>query len=93
VVYTVWRRRGEARAYYTYGLIVQQPISIEAAISEAFLFQVCSLKARYPISYADAFAAALALESGGTLVSGDPELEVLEREERLPVMWLARRET
>jgi predicted nucleic acid-binding protein len=36
------------------------------------------LKARYPIAYADAFAAQLAQEKHLPLVSGDPELRRLE---------------
>jgi len=35
---------------------------------------------RYAISYADAFAAALAQELGAVLVSGDPELGALRDE-------------
>ncbi len=72
VIYSSWQKKGETHAYYTYGLIVQQPILIDTTMSEGFLFRVCGLKARYPISYADAFAAALALESDGTLVTEIP---------------------
>jgi predicted nucleic acid-binding protein len=88
IIYSSWRKRGETHAYYTYGLVAQQPILIDTTMSEAFFFRVCGLKARYPISYADAFAAALALESGGTLVTGDPELKALEEGEGLSLMWL-----
>lgn len=37
-------------------------------------------KARFRISLADAFAAALAKEKDATLVTGDPEFKVLEKE-------------
>ncbi len=48
------------------------------------------LKARHTISYADAFAAATAIERGSPLVTGDPELRtVTEREERLALEWIA----
>ncbi len=40
--------------------------------------QAARLKARYPIAYADAFAAQLAQEKQLPLASGDPELRVLE---------------
>lgn len=44
------------------------------------------LKARHPIAYADAFAAALAQEQSATLVTGDPEFRTLA--ERLTIEWL-----
>lgn len=44
------------------------------------------LKAQYPISYADAFAAALALEMQATLVTGDLEFSVLRH--KIPIAWL-----
>jgi ribonuclease VapC len=44
------------------------------------------IKAEYPLAYADAFAAALAMNKGATLVTGDPEFEVLKN--RLPIQWL-----
>jgi ribonuclease VapC len=47
------------------------------------------LKARFLISYADAFAAALALERSAPLVTGDPEFGPLERGAGLQVVWLA----
>lgn len=36
------------------------------------------IKAGYPIAYPDAFAAALAQQTEATLVTGDPEFELLE---------------
>lgn len=44
------------------------------------------LKARFKISLADAFAAALAREMKAELVTGDPEFKALEREIR--IAWL-----
>jgi predicted nucleic acid-binding protein len=43
-------------------------------------------KARHSLSLADAFAAALAKEGKTALVTGDPELKVLEQE--LKIQWL-----
>ncbi|MCS7178592.1 MAG: hypothetical protein RML46_03515 [Anaerolineae bacterium] len=45
-----------------------------------WLLAAAGIKMRYPMAYADAFAAALAQELGATLVSGDPELAQLGRE-------------
>jgi len=43
-------------------------------------------KARYKISLADAFAAALAKERNTALVTGDPEFKALEKE--IKIHWL-----
>jgi len=44
------------------------------------------VKAHHPISYADAFAVALAQEMDASVVTGDPEFECVE--ELIPVVWL-----
>jgi predicted nucleic acid-binding protein len=46
------------------------------------------VKGRYPIAYADAFAAQLAQELGLPLLTGDPDFRVLEREGLVQVLWL-----
>ncbi|GIX47841.1 MAG: hypothetical protein KatS3mg131_2052 [Candidatus Tectimicrobiota bacterium] len=46
------------------------------------------LKAQFSISYADAFAAALALERSSPLLTGAPELEPLQEGAGLQVVWL-----
>ncbi|MGH9620941.1 MAG: type II toxin-antitoxin system VapC family toxin [Bryobacteraceae bacterium] len=43
------------------------------------------LKGRYPISYADAFAAGLAMKYSTRLTTGDPEFQTLER---LRLNWI-----
>ncbi|MGH8021837.1 MAG: PIN domain-containing protein [Opitutaceae bacterium] len=43
-------------------------------------------KARFKLSLADAFAAALAKEKKAELVTGDPEFKALERE--IKITWL-----
>jgi len=45
-------------------------------------------KARFKMSLADAFAAALAKEKNAELVTGDPEFRALEKE--VKVVWLTR---
>ncbi len=42
------------------------------------VFAAADFKMAYAISYADAFAAALADRTGATLVSGDPEFDQLQ---------------
>lgn len=45
------------------------------------------LKAHYPISYADAFAAVLAQELKATLVTGDPEFHAVQH--LIHIEWLS----
>jgi ribonuclease VapC len=53
------------------------------------VFEAAHLKARYPISYADAFAAALAKRNGAHLMTGDPEFKAVEPE--VAIHWLTAR--
>jgi len=50
--------------------------------------QAARLKASYPIAYADAFAVQLAQEKRVPLLTGDPELKVLEEAQVLTLRWL-----
>jgi ribonuclease VapC len=54
--------------------------------TEDRILAAARLKAEYPISYADAFAASLALELGASLVTGDPEFKTIK--ENLSLLWL-----
>lgn len=50
---------------------------------EHLIIDAARIKADYPLAYADAFAAALAISVDGTLHTGDPELLV----DRSPWRW------
>jgi ribonuclease VapC len=50
--------------------------------------EAARIKGRYPVAYADAFAAQTAREKGVPLITGDPELKVLEREGVISLVWL-----
>ena len=47
------------------------------------------LTANYPISYADAFAASLAIINHSSLLTGDPEFKKLEKKEDISIEWLS----
>ena len=47
------------------------------------------IKASYPIAYADCFAAALALEKGAALVTGDPEFKEVGLDASIPIIRLS----
>lgn len=63
------------------------PVTIEVPASDD-IWNAATLKSRFPIAYADAFAAALALKYNCPLVTGDPELR---RVDELEVEWIGGR--
>ena len=60
------------------------PATIEVPTTED-IWNAASLKGRFPIAYADAFAAALAQKYNCPLVTGDPELRSVEQ---LELDWI-----
>jgi predicted nucleic acid-binding protein len=57
--------------------------------TDELVMQAAALKARYAISYVDAFAAATAMARNAPLVTGDPELRVMaEQEKILTLEWI-----
>lgn len=65
------------------------PIGI-VPVEDGLVIEAASLKARFPISYADAFAAALAVRRGARVVTGDPDFEPLAAARILKIHRLAR---
>jgi ribonuclease VapC len=61
-------------------------LPLHVASADEYIPQVVELKAKYPISLADCFAAALAIDLDCRLVTGDPEFRNLEG--ILNVEWL-----
>ena len=62
------------------------PATIEVPTADE-IWDAALLKAQYPIAYADAFAAALALKHRCPLVTGDPELRTIAG---LELDWIGR---
>ncbi|MBI4319765.1 MAG: type II toxin-antitoxin system VapC family toxin [Chloroflexi bacterium] len=87
LAYIFERRRGPEVAERVLSDVDQLPIEKES-VDWQRIRAAASIKARYPISYADAFAAALAHELGCSVVTGDPEFARLEPE--VHVIWLGR---
>ena len=88
VYYITLRERGSNLADLAYSRIKAFPLNFIDHIDEELLLTAASLKANYPISYADSFAAALAKIKNGVLLSGDPELKLLETEKVIKIEWL-----
>jgi predicted nucleic acid-binding protein len=79
VYYRVGKTKGEKEAEETLEEIHNLPISI-LSVDEKRVIEAGKFKMRYPISYADAFAAAASYALSATLLTGDPELFLLQHE-------------
>jgi len=85
VKYSIVKKDG-AEAWGEAAKILQGlPIDFHST-SRALADTAADFKARFKISLADAFAAALAKEKKAELVTGDPEFKAMEREIR--IAWL-----
>jgi ribonuclease VapC len=86
VAYIVERRWGQERLCQV--LATLDATALEVVLVERELaLAAAHVKAEYPLAYADAFAAALALRTESALITGDPEFRLLE--DMLDVRWLA----
>ena len=88
VYYITLREQGTHLADLAYSRIKAFPLTFIDQIDEELLLTAASLKANFPISYADSFAAALAKIKNCTLLSGDPELKALEKQKVILIEWL-----
>ena len=87
ICYLIEVRRGLRTVQLTLAAIESLPVEILPADQEA-VFTAAHLKAQYPISFADAFAAAASQAHSATLVTGDPEFKALIS--ILKLEWLVR---
>ncbi len=88
VYYITLREQGQKSADLAYSRIKAFPVVFISDIDEELLITAASLKANYPISYADSFAAGLAIVKNCPLISGDPEFVALESGKIIAVEWL-----
>jgi predicted nucleic acid-binding protein len=86
VQYTIRRKDGETVWASIAGELLAAPIEFHAA-DRRLADVAAGFKARFKISLADAFAAALAKDRKAELVTGDPEFRALEKE--IKIRWLA----
>ena len=78
VFYMEWRYRGEVMAREAEAALQRMPIAVIGADRERAT-RAGALKQRHGLSYADAFAAELAIERGAWLVTADPEFSKVGR--------------
>jgi ribonuclease VapC len=87
VYYMAYRKDGADKAALVWKALQQFPIHITEA-DMAFTHKAANIKARYKLSYADAFAAALAISKKATLITGDDEFKILTGEPNFKVKFL-----
>jgi uncharacterized protein len=78
VYYILFRKRGREQAdYFLETILAALPITI---ITNTFndVIDAAKIKAEYPLSFADCFAAALARKYDALIVTGDPEFKRIE---------------
>jgi ribonuclease VapC len=85
-LYIVERERGRDSAKMAIATIDQLPLAVADA-NRVLTFAAAHIKAHHAISYADAFAVALAQSKGSSVVTGDPEFKKVES--LVSVEWLA----
>jgi predicted nucleic acid-binding protein len=85
VQYMIRRKDGDKAWRSIAAELVAAPIQFHPA-DRALADTAADFKARFKISLADAFAAALAKEKKADLITGDPEFKPLEKE--IKITWL-----
>ena len=85
VFYRLCRVSGMKQGEEILDKIRMLPIQI-LSISDEEVMGAAKIKAKYPISYADAFAVAKALQSGATVVTGDPEYKKVSK--IIGILWV-----
>jgi predicted nucleic acid-binding protein len=85
VKYSILKKDGREAWDRAARILPGLPIDFHST-TRALADTAADFKARYKISLADAFAAALAKEKKAELVTGDPEFRPLEKE--IKINWL-----
>ena len=85
IIYITQRRLGEQKKLEVFIHIQRMGFTILPCPND-LIFRAAELKARYPISYADAFALASAMEHSADLITGDPEFKMVEH--LVNIIWV-----
>ena len=85
VYYIISRKRGTDIANLAVALIRREPIKLVVA-DERLALIAGRIKAFHRLSYADAFAAATAIDLNATLLTGDDEFKSVE--DKVKIEWL-----
>jgi len=91
VLYQLVRRQGDDVALDFWNASESGRLPLRAySATDARVRQAALLKARFAVSYADAFAMGLAREFGAPLVTGDREIRASAHEAGVALEWLGK---
>jgi predicted nucleic acid-binding protein len=85
VAYIVERRWSAGQVYQVLSYLEAAKVEI-IPVERELALTAAHIKAEYPLAYADAFAAALAMQEKAILVTGDPEFKALDQ--LLTIEWI-----
>lgn len=83
--YALFRKKSQVRAEEAIDDVRRLPINLVPADWDLIL-EAAKIKATKPVSFADAFVAALAKQKDGVIITSDPEFKVLQDEYQ--IRWL-----
>lgn len=84
--YILSRQRGREQADYFLEVILPS-LPIKAVPNDfSRTIEASKLKAKYPMSYVDCFAAATAISEKASILTGDPEFKLMEK--LIEIKWL-----
>ncbi|UCF91061.1 MAG: type II toxin-antitoxin system VapC family toxin [Desulfobacterales bacterium] len=85
VYYRICRIASAKKAEEIFGKLKLLPIAF-ISVSDDLVIEAAKIKGRYPVSYADAFAIATAIQNKATVVTADPEYEAVAK--LVKIYWL-----
>lgn len=85
VFYIISRKEGPLQAQNAVNLL-EEMLFETPTLDKELALSAAQLKLEYDLGYADAFAAALALQKNGELVTGDKDFKPLEK--NLKIHWI-----
>ncbi len=74
IIYITKRRFGDSKKLEVLARVHQLGLQV-LPVPQALVFKAAEIKAQYPISYADCFALACAVERSARIVTGDPDFK------------------
>jgi predicted nucleic acid-binding protein len=74
ILYITKRRFGDSKKLEVLARVHQLGLQV-LPVPQALVFKAAEIKAQYPISYADCFALACAMEHSARVVTGDPDFK------------------
>ena len=74
IIYVTKRRFGDSKKLEVLARVHQLGLKV-LPVPQNLVFKAAEIKAQYPISYADCFALACAMEHSARVVTGDPDFK------------------